>query len=133
MTDIIPIDVAMKHLYANDDDEEQVARKLQGAICTAENHIGRKIYPTHEALQTAQVNASLERKQLVCDDEDVYRHQLSQLNMQIRGVVITPAIEIAILLILGALYAHREDVATGVSELPMSAKFHLQPYRVMGV
>lgn len=53
--------------------------------------------------------------------------------MQIRGVVITPAIEIAILLILGTLYAHREDVATGVLELPMSAKFHLQPYRVMGV
>lgn len=133
MSEIIPLDVAMQHLYADEADKEQVARKLAGAVAIAENYMGRKIYATHEALQSAQAAAILERKYLVCDDEDVYQQKLASLNMQVRGVVVTPDIETAILLILGTLYAYREDVVAGVAELPMSAKFHLQPYRVMGV
>lgn len=130
---LIDINVAMAHLYADDADLEQVERKLAAAVVIAENYMGRKLYATHDDLQSAQAQASLERKQLVCDDEEIYQHKLAELNKQIRGVVINPAIETAILLILGTLYAYREDVVAGVAELPMSAKFHLQPYRVMGV
>ncbi len=133
MTELIPIHVAMAHLYADDADLEQVERKLAAAVVIAENYMGRKLYATHDDLQSAQTQASLERKQLVYDDDEIYQHKLAELNKQIRGVVINSAIETAILLILGTLYAYREDVAAGVAELPMSAKFHLQPYRVMGV
>jgi hypothetical protein len=57
-----------------------------------------------------------------------------ELQMVMLGLVINPAIEIGILLILGDLYANRENTTEKTAnELPMGAKHHLQPYRVMGV
>lgn len=101
MSDIIPIDTAIHHLRAEDDDKIMVARYLKGAISSAENFMGRKIVLDNPS------------------DDDV---------------VFSPAIEIGILLILGDLYANRENTAVGtVAELPMGARFHLQPYRKMGV
>ena len=132
MSELIPLDVAMTHLYAEETDKEQVARKLAGAVAIAERYMGRKIYANFSQLQDAQATATLERKNLSQDDE-LYQSQLSDLQMQMRGVVISPDIETAILLVLGTLYAYREDVAAGVAELPTSAKFYLQSYRVMGV
>lgn len=132
MSELIPLDVAMTHLYAEEADKEQVARKLAGAVAIAERYMGRKIYANFSQLQDAQAAATLERKNLSQDDE-LYQSQLSDLQMQMRGVVISPDIETAILLILGTLYAYREDVAVGVAELPTSAKFYLQSYRVMEV
>lgn len=132
MSELIPLDVAMTHLYAEEADKEQVARKLAGAVAIAERYMGRKIYANFSQLQDAQATATLERKNLSQDDE-LYQSQLSDLQMQTRGVVISPDIETAILLVLGTLYAYREDVAAGVAELPTSAKFYLQSYRVMGV
>ena len=52
------------------------------------------------------------------------------------GIVINPAIQAALLLICGHLYANREDVVVGVSatQLPNGAQYLLQPYRIgMGV
>lgn len=52
------------------------------------------------------------------------------------GIVINPAIQAALLLIAGHLYANREDVLVGVSatQLPNGAQYLLQPYRSgMGV
>lgn len=52
------------------------------------------------------------------------------------GIVINPAIQAALLLIVGHLYANREDVVVGVSatQLPNGAQYLLQPYRIgMGV
>lgn len=133
MSELIPLDVAMTHLYAEEADKEQVARKLAGAVAIAERYMGRKIYANFSQLQDAQAAATLERKNLSQDDDELYQSQLSDLQMQMRGVVISPDIETAILLILGTLYAYREDVAVGVAELPTSAKFYLQSYRVMEV
>ena len=52
------------------------------------------------------------------------------------GIVINPAIQAALLLIVGKLYACREDAVVGVSvaQLPNGAECLLQPYRTgMGV
>lgn len=48
------------------------------------------------------------------------------------GMVVNEAIKAAVLLIVGHLYANREDVVTGVSStaLPNGAEWLLQPYKV---
>lgn len=48
------------------------------------------------------------------------------------GIVVNDSIKSAVLLIVGHLYANREDVATGVSvsKLPNGAEWLLQPYKV---
>lgn len=127
---MIPIDVAMQHLQAEEDDRPQVERKLHSAIVTAENFIDRRLFANIDDLQMAKAQALLAKKAL--GDDEVY--QLAQINRLLRGIVIDPAIEIGILLILGDLYANRENTAIGgVYELPMGAKFHLEPYRFLGV
>ena len=48
------------------------------------------------------------------------------------GMVVNEAIRAAVLLIVGSLYAQREDVVVGVSvaQLPNGAEWLLQPYKV---
>lgn len=48
------------------------------------------------------------------------------------GIVVNDTIKSAVLLIVGHLYAHREDVLSGVSvaKLPNGAEWLLAPYRV---
>lgn len=131
---MIPIDVAMQHLQAEEDDRQQVERKLLSAIVSAENFMGRKLFASFDELQTAQAKAVLDKKMLNVDDGEIRQRQLAEINKHIRGVVINPAIEIGILLILGDLYANRENSSSvGMSDLPMGARFHLEPYRFLGV
>lgn len=48
------------------------------------------------------------------------------------GIVVNDVIKSAVLLIVGHLYAHREDVVAGVSvaQMPNGAEWLLQPYKV---
>ena len=65
----------------------------------------------------------------------IYANTLAQ-GADTAGIVINPAIQAALLLITGKLYAHREDMVVGVSatQLPNGAEYLLQPYRIgMGV
>lgn len=65
----------------------------------------------------------------------IYATELAQ-GLDIAGIVINPAIQAALLLIVGHLYANREDVLAGVSvaQLPNGSQYLLQPYRSgMGV
>lgn len=65
----------------------------------------------------------------------IYATELAQ-GLDTAGIVINPAIQAALLLIVGHLYANREDVLAGVSvaQLPNGAQYLLQPYRIgMGV
>lgn len=143
---LIPIEVAMQHLYADEADQPQVERKLLSAIATAEQYIGRRVYATAEELATSKVLATAKLPDVMriepsideCTEQVLREESHSaryELLMKIRGVAINPAIEIGILLILGDLYANRENTIVGTtsSELPIGAKFHLQPFRVMGV
>ena len=143
---LIPIEAAMQHVYADEDDQEQVERKLASAIETAEQFIGRRVYADVDALKAAQVEAVALLEKVVmtksyAGNDPIHQainesndQQKYELVMRIRGIVINPAIEAGILLILGSLYAYRENFVDGsLSELPMAARHHLQPYRVMGV
>lgn len=65
----------------------------------------------------------------------IYATELAQ-GLDTAGIVINPAIQAALLLIVGHLYANREDVLAGVSvaQLPNGSQYLLQPYRAgMGV
>ena len=65
----------------------------------------------------------------------IYANTLAQ-GADTAGIVINPAIQAALLLIVGHLYANREDVVVGLSaaQLPSGAQYLLQPYRYgMGV
>ena len=147
---IIPIEVAMQHVYADEADQPQVERKLASAIETAEQIIGRRIYSTVDELNATRVAAAAQLSsvvkitsvpiptpegevlQLIEESNQAAKYELT---MQIRGIVVNPALEIGILLILGDLYANRENTTDkAANELPMGAKFHLQPFRrMMGV
>lgn len=65
----------------------------------------------------------------------IYATELAR-GLDTAGIVINPAIQAALLLIVGHLYANREDVLAGVSvaQLPNGSQYLLQPYRSgMGV
>lgn len=144
---IIPIEVAMQHVYADEADQPQVERKLASAIETAEQFMGRRVYATTDDLAAAKVLATANLPSVVRTSIDPtldeYTAQIVreanetakyELMMALRGIVLNPAIEIGILLILGDLYKNRENTVDGsITELPIGAKFHLQPFRFMGV
>ena len=61
----------------------------------------------------------------------IYATELAK-GLDTAGIVINPAIQAALLLIVGHLYANREDVLAGVSvaQLPNGADYLLQPFKV---
>ena len=61
---IIPIEVAMQHVYANPDDQPQVERKLASAIETAEQFMNRRLYATAGELETAKIQAAADIRAL---------------------------------------------------------------------
>lgn len=143
---LVSIDAAMHHLRADPDDQVDVARKLAAAEIMAANYMGRDIFADSGALLTAHENAINDLNALVeaPASATAYAHDAKQEYNRgvvarsyktMRGIVIDPAIEAGILLILGTLYEHREDVVAGdsVAELPIAATHRLQPYRIYGV
>lgn len=148
---LIPIEVAMQHVYAEADDQPQVERKLASAVEIAEQYMGRKIFADTQSLTTAQTQAETDMStslQAVADiinntavespmlniKAEIEQSKFEQAKRAMLGVVINPAIEIGILMIFGELYKNRENTVDGsIAELPMAAKHHLQPFRIMGV
>ncbi len=125
---IVDIETAMHHLRADDDDLADVQLKLDAAVEIAEQYLGKRIYADATEARSARLQAMIDLE--TADEHDSYGFV-----MQSRAIAKNPAIEVAVLLILGTLYAHREDVVVGasVAELPIAATHRLQPYRAMGV
>lgn len=148
---IVSIETAIHHLRADADDVIDIQHKLNAAQEIAEQFMGRRIYANDDELEIAVEANSVEMDALVSLHEealsgDMKSHmvktkiariesRLFEKLMIARGLVTNPGIEIAILLILGTLYEHREDVVVGTSivRLPQAAEHRLQPYRIMGV
>lgn len=148
---IVSIDVALDHLRADADDIVDIQHKLNGAQEMAEQFMERRIYASDIDLDTAIDASAIEMDALASlrigalsgdINSHVVKTKLERIDSQMyeklmiaRGIVINPAIEVAILLILGTLYEHREDVVIGTSivRLPQAAEHRLQPYRIMGV
>ncbi len=148
---IVSIETAIHHLRADADDSVDIQHKLNAAQEIAEQFIGRRIYADDAELDAAINANAVEMDALVSlrvgalsgdVNSHVVKTKLERIESQMyeklmiaRGIVTNTAIEIAILLILGTLYEHREDVVVGTSivKLPRGAEHHLQPYRIMGV
>ncbi|PTT31901.1 head-tail connector protein [Pseudomonas sp. HMWF021] len=113
----IDIDMAMRHLRAEAEDRPHVEVLLAAAEDSAAAYLQRQFYAADTDLAAAVLDGT------AGDDP----------------IVIRPSITAACLLILGHLYANREDSVTGVNvasvvELPMGSRTLLHPYRVkMGV
>jgi len=111
---VIRIEIAMKHCRADDEDASMVQTYLDAAEDHAAKYLGRKFYRDQSALDAAVTAETAGAEPLV----------------------LTPSIEAACLLIVGHLFAHREDVVIGSSAttLPRGSEHLLFPYRVgMGV
>lgn len=99
----IDLPAAKLHLRVDGDAENPLITALiAAAYLGVEGRIFRKVYDTAETIP----------------DEDK------------TGIKVNEAINAAVLLIVGALYANREDVVTGVScvALPMGSEFLITPY-----
>jgi uncharacterized phage protein (predicted DNA packaging) len=100
---MIELGVVKQHLRVEGDHEDALVEVyLAAAVDAAERYIGRKLYVDQ-----------------VPEDEE-------------QGLVITPSITAAILLITGHLYENREEVIAGTTatRLPMASESLLWPYRL---
>jgi hypothetical protein len=151
---VIDIEVAMQHLLAEPEDQDSVQLKLGAAESSAANFIQRRFVVDQAALDAAlaalpaSITASrLAYEQAIADAQQIensfdraaflegasarYSDVRQKLEATSRAIVINDAIVAACLLILGSLYANREDAVIGnFSELPMGSKSLLMPYRV---
>lgn len=159
---VIDIELAMKHLRAESEDVIDVQSKLDTAEQAAEDYLNRRIYVDDAALVVAQDGVPELRAQLrvryesallrasgvenyadrvmaECDASEIYREALEAVARIARGIVLNKAITGACLLILGHLWANREDTVTGINtssviELPLGSRSLLAAHRVsMGV
>ena len=106
----IPIDVAMQHLRAEEEDRPHVELLLAAAEDSAEQFLNRKFYADTGTLAQAVLEGEAGKD----------------------PIIINPSVRAACLLILGSLFESREDVVVGTisSELPMGSRSLLTPYRV---
>ena len=152
---VINIDLAMKHLLAEPEDQVLVQSQLDGVEEAAQQFLQRRFFADQAAVDLAKA-ATIPRTQaaraayraalVVADDpENVEdrcrlreraRQTLSDtfeaIDMDDFGIVINKAIEAACLLKLGHLFANREEVVVGSTavELPLASKSLLMPYRI---
>ena len=156
---VIDIELAMKHLLAEPEDQVLVQAQLDAAEEAAQQFLQRRFFVDQTAVNAAKseiVQRTRAARDVyaaaiaVADSPDNYefrcrlREQARQsladmyesIDMDEYGIVINPAIKAACLLKLGHLFANREEVVTGTiaAELPMASKSLLMPYRIrMGV
>jgi len=106
----IPTDVAMQHVRADEEDRAHVELLLAAAEDSAAKFMNRRFYGNAESLAGAILDGTAGAD----------------------PILINPSVRAACLLILGSLYANREDVVVGTisSELPMGSRSLLTPYRV---
>lgn len=156
---VIDIELAMKHLLAEPEDQDLVQSQLDGAEEAAQQFLQRRFFADQASVDLAK-STTLPRTQAAratyraallvadapenSDDRCRLRERARQaladafeaIDMDEFGIVINKAIEAACLLKLGHLFANREEVVTGTiaTELPLTSKSLLMPYRIrMGV
>lgn len=153
---LIDLPTARAHLRVEDDyPEEQVALYLAAAEQTAAEFLNRRVFVDDSALgaavgavpaaltsASAAHTAAIDAAPLIEDcavRDEALRHAArafvaarTAARETYDGIVVNDAIKAAILLMLGHLFENRQDNVTGtiVSELPLSARSLLMPFRV---
>lgn len=107
---VISLTIARHHLRDPDDDDEYLELLIEAAEGQAMDYLNRRFYADQEALELAVAAGEAGERPMVS-------------NKQISG---------ACLLILGHLYANREDVVIGTiaTELPKGSVALLTPHRI---
>lgn len=107
---VIDIAVAMQHVRADDADLGHVQLLLDAAEDSVSQYINRAFYADADRLAAAVLEGAA----------------------GVDPIVISQSIVAACLLVLGHLYANREDVVVGTisSALPLGSRSLLAPYRV---
>lgn len=106
---------------------------LQAAMTAAPAALATATAAKEAAVAAAQaLTNATEQAAALQAAEAAYMRALVAYRQAFDGIVIDETIKAAVLLIVGHLYANREDVATGVSTaaLPHGAEWLLQPYKV---
>lgn len=106
----VGIDTVMLHCRGSEDDAALLTLYLSGAKQSAIDYLDRNVYESQIALDAAVAAGTAGDYPIVVND----------------------AINTAILLTVGHLYANREDVIVGAtaSQLPNGAQFFLRPHRI---
>ncbi|WP_047933898.1 head-tail connector protein [Pseudomonas putida] len=107
---VISLDIARHHLRDPDDDDEYLELLIEAAEGQAMDYLNRRFYVDQQALDEAVAADDAGESPMVC-------------NKQVKA---------ACLLILGHLYANREDVVIGTiaTELPKGSVALLTPHRI---
>lgn len=107
---VISMTIARHHLRDPDDDDEYLELLIDAAEGQAMDFLNRRFYADQQALDEAIATGNAGDSPMVC-------------NKQIKS---------ACLLILGHLYANREDVVTGTisTEIPRGSEALLTPHRI---
>ncbi|MDZ7863379.1 head-tail connector protein [Acidovorax sp.] len=109
MPTLVDLPTAKLHLRVDDSAEDAlITLYLEAAQASVVEFLNRNVYATQDELDAAAEVPPTE------------------------PVLVNAAIKAAILLLVGHLFANREDVVTGTiaSNLPMGSRVLLQPYRV---
>ena len=152
----VTVDEAKLHLRADGTDEDAlIGIYIAAAEQAAVKALDRGVYADGTALQTAMTAApaalttataayaaavtaadamtdTTEQTAALQVAETAYMRAQVAYRQVFDGIVVNDTIKSAVLLIVGHLYAHREDVVAGVSvaKLPNGAEWLLAPYKV---
>lgn len=107
---IITVSMARDHLRDPDDDDSHIQMLIGAAEESVVQYLNRRVYASSDDMAVAIANGSAGECPMVAND----------------------LIRAACLLIVGHLYANRENVVVGssVAQLPMGALELVTPYRV---
>lgn len=114
MVELVSLEAAKAHLRVKSDREDSdIQLKLNAATQIATGYLDRDVFATEQDLADALTSGALTRTY---------------------PLVVTDMVRAGILLILGDLYANREDVVTGTiaTQLPTGARACLRPLRRQG-
>ena len=153
---LVTLESAKLHLRVDSADEDAlIAVYITAAEQSAVSLLDRGVYVDGTALTAAKAaapgaletasaayDAAIEAAQAMTDDalqaaatqaaENAWLKACVTHRQTMDGMVVNEAIRAAVLLIVGHLFANREDVVAGVSvaQLPNGAEWLLQPYKV---
>lgn len=153
---LVTLESAKLHLRVDTSDEDAlIAVYITAAEQSAVSLLDRGVYVDGTALTAAKAaapgaletasaayDAAIEAAQAMTDDalqaaatqaaENAWLKACVTHRQTMDGMVVNEAIRAAVLLIVGHLFANREDVVAGVSvaQLPNGAEWLLQPYKV---
>ncbi|SIQ99977.1 head-tail connector protein [Pseudacidovorax sp. RU35E] len=151
---LLDLATARRHLRVDDDyPEAQVLPYLLAAEDAAQQFLNRAVYATQQQLDDARGTVTTLLTGAVATREAAYAAADAQADEDVRcmlrgqavhtyaqaktdaqrialGIVLNDSIRAAVLLTLGHLFEHREDVAAALQELPKGARSLLWPYRI---